>query len=197
MSNRCTKFRLTPAALKQTFGDLKKPYGLTIDRDKEEDQQVSESVACKWSLKWLTDQYNFTYSLHGAKSFLRSWQVLQLVKKFPAFCGTRRFITAVTSASHLSLFWTSSIQSINLYPTSWRSIVILSCHLSLGHPIGLFPSGFPTKTLYTPLLSPYALHAPPISFFSILSPEKFWVRITDDKAPHYVVFATPLLPRPS
>ena len=27
----------------------------------------------------------------------------QLVKKFPAFYGTRRFITAVTSARHLSL----------------------------------------------------------------------------------------------
>jgi hypothetical protein len=31
----------------------------------------------------------------------------------------------------------------------------------------LFPSGFPTKTLYTPLLSPHMLHAPPISFFTI------------------------------
>jgi len=30
-----------------------------------------------------------------------------------------------------------------------------------------FPSGFPTKTLYTSLLSPYVLHAPSISFFSI------------------------------
>ena len=29
----------------------------------------------------------------------------QLVKKFPAFYGTRRFITAFTSARHLSLFW--------------------------------------------------------------------------------------------
>ena len=28
---------------------------------------------------------------------------LQLVKKFPAFCGTRRFLTALTSARHLSL----------------------------------------------------------------------------------------------
>ena len=35
----------------------------------------------------------------------------KLVKKFPAFCGTRRFITAFTSARHLSLSWASSIQS--------------------------------------------------------------------------------------
>jgi hypothetical protein len=41
---------------------------------------------------------------------------LQLVKKFPAFYGTRRFITAITIARHLSLFWASSIQSIPHIP---------------------------------------------------------------------------------
>jgi hypothetical protein len=37
----------------------------------------------------------------------RSWDAnwLQLVKKFPAFYGTRRFITALTSARHLSNRW--------------------------------------------------------------------------------------------
>ena len=40
---------------------------------------------------------------------------------------------------------------------------------SLGLPSGLFPSGFPTKTLYTPSPHPYTPHAQPISFFSILS----------------------------
>ena len=39
------------------------------------------------------------------------------------------------------------------HPTSWRSILILSSHLSLGLPSGLFPSVFPNKTLYTSLLS--------------------------------------------
>ena len=36
--------------------------------------------------------------LHGAESFLRSQPVLQLIKKFPAFYGTRKFITVLTSA---------------------------------------------------------------------------------------------------
>ena len=42
----------------------------------------------------------------------------QLVKKFPAFYGTRRIIAAVTSARHLSLSRASSIQSIPPHPTS-------------------------------------------------------------------------------
>ena len=40
------------------------------------------------------------------------------------------------------------------YPTSWRSIFILSSNLRLGLPTGLFPVDFPTKTLYSSLLSP-------------------------------------------
>jgi hypothetical protein len=48
-----------------------------------------------------------------------------------------------------------------LHPTYWRSILILSSHVSLGLPGCLFPSGFHTNTLYTPLLSPYVLHASP------------------------------------
>ena len=75
---------------------------------------------------------------------------LQLAKKFTAFHGTRRFITALTSVRHLSLSWASPIQSIYPHPTSWRPILI-STHLRLGLPSGLLPSGFPTKTLYTEL----------------------------------------------
>ena len=85
---------------------------------------------------------------------------LQLVKKFPAFYGTRRFITALTNLRHPSLSWASPIQSIYLHPTSCRSILILSTHLHVGLPSGLFLSGFPTKTLYTPLSSPIRATCP-------------------------------------
>jgi len=86
----------------------------------------------------------------------------KLVKKFPAFYGTRKFITAFTSARHLFLSWASSIQSIPPHSTSWGSILILSSHLSLGLPNGLFPSGFPNKPCTHLSPPPYALHAPPI-----------------------------------
>ena len=122
---------------------------------------------------------------------------LQLVNKFPAFYGTRRFITALTSVRHLSLSWASPIQSIYPHPTSWRSILILSTHLCLGLPSGLLPSGFPTKTLHTPSPHPYAPHAQPISFFSILSPAQYWVRSTNDLAPRYAVSSISPLPRRS
>ena len=54
----------------------------------------------------------------------------------------------------MSLSWASSIHPITPHPTSWRSILILSFVLYPRLPSGLFPSGFLTKTLYTPLLSP-------------------------------------------
>jgi hypothetical protein len=38
-------------------------------------------------------------------------------------------------------------------PNSWTSILVLSYHLRLGLPSGLFPSGLPIKTLYAPFLS--------------------------------------------
>ena len=42
----------------------------------------------------------YTYLLHGTESFLRSQLVLQLIKKNPAFYGTRKFITVLTSTRH-------------------------------------------------------------------------------------------------
>ena len=46
------------------------------------------------------------------------------------------------------------------YSTSWRSILILSSHLRLGLPSGLFPSGYLTKTLYVTFFSPIRATCP-------------------------------------
>ena len=47
-----------------------------------------------------------------------------------------------------------------LDPTSWISIVILSSHPRPGLPCGFLPSGFPTKTPHSPLLSPIVATCP-------------------------------------
>jgi len=73
-----------------------------------------------------------------------------LIKKFPAFFWTRRFIAVFTSARHLSVSWASSIQSIPPHPTTpWRSIL-----------------AFPTKICYSffNVLPIYVLHSQTINF---------------------------------
>jgi hypothetical protein len=101
-----------------------------------------------------------TYLLHGAGFLLEKLTVLQLVKKFSAFYGIQWFLTALTSTRHLSLSWASPIQSSHPHPASWKSILTLSSHLRLGLRSGLFPSGFPTRTLWIPLPSPIRATCP-------------------------------------
>ena len=55
--------------------------------------------------------------------------------------------------------------SNNPYPISSRSILILSSHLRLGLPKGLFPEGLPVKILKALYPPPFWLHALPISIF--------------------------------
>ena len=96
------------------------------------------------SHKWQDFRRNVAYLLTPwSRVLLEKLTGLQLVKKFPAFYGTQRFITALTSARHLPLSWASSIQSTHPHSISRRSILILSSHLCLGLPSGLLPSGFP------------------------------------------------------
>ena len=100
--------------------------------------------------------HSLTHLLYYSRStvLLENLTGFQLVKKFLVFYGNRSFITAFASARHLSLSWARSIQSISPNHTFWRSILILSSRLRLGLRSVLFASGFPAKTLYTPLLYP-------------------------------------------
>jgi hypothetical protein len=82
------------------------------------------------------NNYLLTYSMEQSPSW-EADQFSQLTKKFPAFYGTRRFFTLLTSARHLSLSWANSIQSPQPPPTSPTSILILSSHLRLGLPNGI------------------------------------------------------------
>jgi hypothetical protein len=73
---------------------------------------------------------------HSLSLTLWSWALLErqpVVKpldSFQAFYGTRKFITALTTALHLCLSWARPIQSTSPHPTYPRSILILSTHAS-------------------------------------------------------------------
>jgi hypothetical protein len=110
----------------------------------------------------LTQLYIFLKSYQGtltslSRVLLEKLTGLQLVKKLPTFYGTRRFITAFTSARQLNPVHTLTspfLKICNSPPMyAWVS------------PVVYFPQVFPSKlcTLLSP--PPYALHAPPISFF--------------------------------
>jgi hypothetical protein len=76
--------------------------------------------------------YILSYLLTPGRRVLEKLKGFQLVKKFPPFYGTRKFITAVTNVRHLSLSWTSSIQSIPYIPRlkTHLNIILLSTPVS-------------------------------------------------------------------
>ena len=97
-------------------------------------------IQTKINLPFLNKEENSVFSLPTyiltpwCRVLLEKLTGFQLVKKFPAFHETRRFITALTSVRQLSLPWTRPIQFIYPHPTSWTSILILYTHLRLGLP---------------------------------------------------------------
>ena len=103
--------------------------------------------------------YNF---IHFILSKLTPWSGVLLEKlrgvfptsqEIPRIYGNRRFITAFTRASKLSLFRTRSLQSIPLTPSLeiYFNIILPSTPWSSKWSLSL---GFPTKTLYTSVLFP-------------------------------------------
>jgi hypothetical protein len=87
-------------------------------------------------------------------ALLERLPVVQALDRFPAFYGSRRFITAFTRALQLYPFWVRPIQFTLSHTISSRSILILPTYLLLDLPSVLLPSMFYTNNLYTFLLSP-------------------------------------------
>jgi len=83
-----------------------------------------------------------------SRVLLEKITIYQLLKKFPGFYISQKFINTFTSACQLSLSWASSNQSIPSNPTSW-GLILLSSHLRLSHPVFLFPQVFPQTPVYT------------------------------------------------
>jgi hypothetical protein len=104
-------------------------------------------TSSKWFTPWIT-------------ILLEKLRGHHLLKEFPAFYSTRRFMTAFTITRNPFRSWVRSIQSMPHHPTSLRPILILSSHLRLGLPGGLFPLNLFTKPLQTTLLSPHTCYMP-------------------------------------
>ena len=120
----------------------------------------------------------------------------RLFNKFLTFYGNWNLTTAFTSTTHPDLFWTRSIPR-PLPNRCCTSTLILYTHLRLALPSGLFPHLSPPK--FCRHLS-YTLRVPNAHHNSLLlnlSPELYFIRSTDHKAPRYTVFSIPMLPRPS
>jgi hypothetical protein len=113
---------------KQTSADL-----WQTENHIKRDFNIKDTVAIPWSmipssksnirsLFLRTRMYNTEFKRTSSPNLLLltyawSWglleklSIVQPLKNFPAFYGTRRFITALTRALHWSLSWARSIQS--------------------------------------------------------------------------------------
>jgi hypothetical protein len=129
-----------------------------------------KATVCSYLLTY-SNTYLLTYWLTPwSRGLVEKLTTSQLVKKFPAFYGTRMFITAFTCP-----YPESDQSSPPPLPIFWRSILILYSHLSLGLPSGLIPSGFSTKALYKPLLSSQMRYLPRLSQSSQFDqPNNIW-----------------------
>ena len=141
-----------------------------------------------WTHYALTDLLTYLLTVWN-RVLLEKLPGSQLVKKFLAFYGTWKFITAFISARHLSLS-SASLSHITLpedasyyyHPPNYAWVSQMVSFLQVSPPT-------PCICLSSP---PHAQHVPSNSFFSTWPLERYLVRSTDYWAPHWVVFFFPL-----
>jgi len=112
-----------------------------------------------------------TYLLHGAESsweanrFSASQEIARILWNPKVPYHIRKCLPSVPILSHID-----PVHALTFHFLKTHLNIILPS--SLGLPSGLFPSIFPTKPSIHLCSTPYVLHSPPTSFFSISSPEK-------------------------
>ena len=110
-----------PGRAKDLSASLYNGYRVFFSRVKRPENDVDHRIPSSAEVEERVDLYLYLSSgpswlvlgwpflTPWCRVFLEKLTGLQLVKKFPAFHGTRRFITALTSVRHLSLSWVSPI----------------------------------------------------------------------------------------
>jgi hypothetical protein len=89
-------------------------------------------------------------SYHSLMELSPSWEAANCAatQEFPRILRNPKVNYCVHKSPPLAVSWARSIQSIPSHSISVPSILILSAHLLLGLPSGLFPSDFRTNILY-------------------------------------------------
>ena len=107
-------------------------------------------IRCKRLPGWIskaTEAYSEYFLITSrTRVLLEKLTGFQLVKKLIHILWNPKVHYRISSARHLSLPWTRSIQSMSPSHVLEGPILILSSFLLLGLPSGLFSSGFPAKT---------------------------------------------------
>jgi hypothetical protein len=129
------------------------PYGISLQNP--ESRHIKRRVILMHvSLRFMKIQ--LTPCITGV---LEKLKVARVLRKFPVFYGTRRFITVFTKARKWSLSW----EYTPSHPISLWFISIFF-HLRISLPSDIFSSGCPTKLLYVFSSLSCMLHTHPVLF---------------------------------
>ena len=134
----------------------------------------------------LDKNFHFSYLLHGAESFLRAnWFAAS--QEIPRISRNPK----VHDRTHKRPPPVSILGQP--YPVHIPTSHFLEIHPNIIHPSTprspqwSLSLRFPNQDPIHPPPQPYAPHAQPISFFSILSPAQYWVSSTNHLAPRYAI----------
>jgi hypothetical protein len=137
--------------------------------------EVFMFAPCITSIKALfiipTDAHN--YKIVG---MLKQLKFQQLLRRFGSRRNHHQGAISCLAKTTITILLCSSLMTWSML---WRHISLLCKRAAWISQVVSFPQVSPSKTCIRLSFLPYALHAPPIPFFSILSPEKYWVSSTD------------------
>ena len=125
-----------------------------------------------------------------SRSLPEKLTVPQLLQKFPRILWSPNVHYRIYKSQPPVPILSQTSQSMLAHTTSPKSILILSSHLRLRLPSDILPSGFRTRTLYAPLISPIRAACPAHTTLLHLITRIKLVRSREHKASCYVVFST-------
>jgi hypothetical protein len=100
------------------------------------------------------------WKCHWSNSIQLLQKLINIYSEIPSLLQHVEDHYRIHMSPHWSSSWARRIQSTSSRPISFRSILILSCHLLLGLASGISHSGFHIRTLYSRLFTPIRVTCP-------------------------------------